>query len=501
MTGLRPYQDAAIAGIREALAGEARAVLLVLPTGAGKTRVAAELIRAAEAEGERVLFLAPRRELVHQASRALTREGVQHGLIQAGAVRGVDSYARVQVASIDTLLSRVVRRSKLKLSDPHLIVVDEAHLCITAARTGLLAKWPEAKVVGLTATPTRKDGRALGAVFERIIEPTTVAQLTIDGYLVPARYFSIAEPDLKGVGVVAGDYNAGALERAMNQPSLVGDVVATWLQRGGTRRTVVFASSIAHSLALCEEFQRAGVAAEHVDAGTDQASRDAVFSRFSCGETQVLVNVMLASYGFDLPELSCVVLARPTKSLMLYLQMIGRGLRPADGKSDCLVLDHSGAVHRHGFAAEAREWTLDGDRALVKRDAAAGAAREAAEPIKCPECSALFVALRKCPECGHELQVRAKMVKSATGELVEIGELKRVNEASRTFYLELRSIALERNWKPNSADAHYKHKTGSWPVWKWRFERPLPPSLETRRWVQSRMIAWQKGQERRSASG
>jgi len=219
----------------------------------------------------------------------------------------------------------------------------------------------------------------------------------------------------------------------MNRPKLVGDVVAHWLQHASDRRTVVFATSIAHSVALAEEFQRCGVAAEHVDADTPQPARDATFERFRTGQTQVLTNALLASFGFDLPVLSCVVLARPTRSLQLFLQMVGRGLRSAQGKADCLVLDHSGCVRRHGFAHDERAWTLDGERALIERPKAERERGEA-KVLTCPDCHAIFSGAQVCPECGHYFAPKGRTVTTLDGELVEVGINLEPDERGRMGY-------------------------------------------------------------------
>lgn len=494
---LRSYQHDAVERIARAYQQDRRAPLLQLATGAGKTVVAGEIIRREVADGRSCLFLAPRRELVYQASASLARAGVDHGVFMAGREDLEDAWANVTVASIDTALARVLKRGRRPFPDPDLIVVDEAHLSITKRRQALIDLWPEARLLGLTATPGRKDGRALGVLYDHLIEPVTVQQLTEQDFLVPARYFSLSEPDLSRVGIVAGDYNQGQLDHAVNQPGLVADIVATWLAKAGGRRTVVFATSIAHSVALSESFQRAGVAAEHVDANTPTAERAEIFARFISGRTQVLTNCYLASYGFDLPELSCVVLARPTKSLVLYLQMLGRGLRPAEGKSDCLVLDHSGAVHRHGFAADDRFWTLDGKYALEEpRSRSTGPAAQ----IDCPECGCVFTGTRTCPECGWVKKPRGREVETLDGELIEIGIGQASEETDKqVFYAELLGICRERGYKTGFAAHKFRERFGIWPPRDWNYLRPLAPSLETRRWVKSRNIAWAKSQRRASA--
>lgn len=481
---LHPYQAAAIARLDQAVSDGARAPLLVAPTGSGKTIIAASLIDREARAGRRAMFLAPRRELIRQASTKLAAFGVGHGIILAGN-KGGNLFSQVQVASVDTLRARVDR---IPLPDPHVIVIDEAHLYITAIRAALVNRWPDALRIGLTATPCRKDGRGLGTLFDTLLEVESVQALTDAGYLVPARYFSIAEPDLARVRTVAGDYNQDELAQAM--APLVADVPATWLARAGDRRTVVFAVSVAHSVALRDAFIAEGVAAEHVDAGTPTGEREAVFARFASGQTQVLCNCQLATYGFDLPELDCVVLARPTKSLALYLQMLGRGLRTsvAAGKTDCLVLDHSGCVHRFGFATEDRGWTLDGHSDLAARRAtqASGSPRE----LTCPTCSCVFAGGRLCPSCGYYFAPVGREIRTLDGELIEIGKHLPPDESAKVaFFLELLGLASERGYRDGWAAHKYRERHGEYPPWAWNHLPVATPSLETRRWLKSRQIA------------
>lgn len=496
---LRPYQIEALQQVDAAIASGACAPLLVLPTGSGKTVIAAELICRERDAGRRVLFLAPRRELVHQTCEKLHDCGVSHGVLMAGAEHLHVRDADVQVGSIDTIIART-RSGRLCMPEFDIVIVDEAHLSVTDVRQKLMSTWPNALRLGMTATPTRKDGRALGLLYDALIEPATTAALTAQGYLCPVRYFSVSKPDLARVRTVAGDYNAGDLDAVMNQAVLVGDIVEHWLRHAGGRRTVVFCTSIDHSAAMAGEFLRAGVAAEHVDAGTPQAQRAATFQRFRSGDTQVLTNCFLASYGFDLPALSCVVMARPTKSLMLWLQMLGRGLRPAPGKSDCVLLDHSGSVHMHGFAADPREWTLDGTMALAAP--AKGARGEISTPkvIECPECHACFSGTRVCPECGYYLAPRGRPAETRAGTLVEMdaGLAPEVVDQQK-FHRELRAIGKERGYKDGWASNKYKDRFAKWPPWLWNTLEPLVPTMETRRWVKSRQIAWAKTKVRRTA--
>ena len=501
---LRPYQLGALEKLEQLKFMDVHAPLIVAPTGAGKTVIAAEIIR--RAADKRTLFLAPRRELIHQTCRKLDDIGVQYGVLLAGDKR-TNLGAMVQVASRDTLISRMLRTKKLELPPFQQVIVDEAHVGLTDRSQQLLALWPDATIIGLTATPTRSDGKALGRVYDELIEVSTTRELTELGFLVPGRYFSVSEPDLQKVRTTAGDYNRGDLEGVMHQAKLTGNIVEHWLAHAAQRRTVVFATTIPHSVALAQEFLAQGVAAEHVDANTPQHAREAIFDRFSCGRTQVLTNCTLASIGFDLPELDCVVFARPTKSLGLYLQMLGRGLRPAPGKHDCLVLDHAGNVHRHGFGTDDRFWTLHGKYAIDEKRAAEAKAERAKkeEPaqITCPQCKCVWVGSNTCPSCGYFFQAKPRTIGTREGSLVEVGPNKTramTEEQRRAFFLELYGYSEMKNYKPGWAAYKYKERFGAWPPRNWSSHTSayggIDPSQATMRWVLSRQIAYSRAKRR-----
>jgi superfamily II DNA or RNA helicase len=496
---LRPFQVRSVEAIEAAWDSGRHAPLLALPTGAGKTVVFAtltdrELTAGGEAPGA-VIVSVPRRELIGQTVDKLGAVGIAPGVVCAGmdAAAGLD--APVLVCSVDTLHARVQRRDALVLPRPRLFIADEAHLMITARKVALVEQLRPERILGCTATPTRRDGRALGVLFDTLVEPATVSSLTAAGFLVPARPWSWP-PDLRGVRIDAKtkDYQIGDLAAAVNQPKLVGDIVEHWLKLAGARRTVAFTVDIKHAVALAEAFRRVGVAAEFVSAQTPRRERTAILARFRSGETQVVCNCFVLAYGFDLPEISCVILARPTKSLMLYLQMVGRALRPAAGKADCLVLDHAGAVHRHGFIADERRWTLDGHTALVEN---ATRTREPKPATVCPNCDAIFTGTPTCPECGYKLRPKGRMVETLAGDLVELGaEEKPDTQERQVFYLELRGYASDRSYKPGWAAYKYRERHGSFPPWSWNALPVLTPSPATLRWIKSRQIAWARGKGR-----
>ena len=347
------------------------------------------------------MFLAHRREIIQQTSAKLIANGIAHGIIMAG----VDPrpMANVQVASIDTLRVRALNSSAMPMPLANLVILDEAHHARAETYRRVVEAYPNAVILGLTATPCRGDGRGLGNIFETIIECPQVAELIEQGYLVKTRVYAPTNPDLKGVRVQAGDYVESQLADRMDRPKLIGDIVTHWHQYGERRRTVCFAVNVAHSIHLRDEFIRSGVRAEHIDGGTPKTERDASLARLASGEIEIVTNCMVLTEGWDMPEAGCCILARPTKQMGLYRQMVGRVLRPADGKLDAVIIDHSGAVYRHGLPEDHVEWTLAVDRravnpAQVKRDSG-----EAPKLHECPSCKAVMVA-PPCGACGWQPQ-------------------------------------------------------------------------------------------------
>lgn len=461
----RPYQVEGIDAARRAIAEGVKRVLLVLATGGGKTVVAALVALGALLKGKRVLFVGPRREIIAQAFWKLVEAGIPElscGVIMADGViphavtrQPYDArrpHAPVQVASVQTLANR-------KPPPADVVFIDEAHHATSETWAKIIAHYTEAGavVVGLTATPCRADGAGLSKWFDRMHVIAGFADLAAQGFLVTPRVFSTPHaPDLSKVRLTrSGEYNAEELAATMRTRALVGDVVEHWRKHAEGRTTVVFAASVEHSRDLCEAFRAAGVAADHVDANTDPAERDAALARLARGETTVLCNMGICTEGWDLPRCKCVIIARPTKSLSLFLQMAGRGLRPWEDVS-AILLDHAGVVHEHGLPQDDREWSLDG---RVKRKGA----------VAVRTCDGCYAALpggtAVCTECGYVFPVEEREVPEVVdGELLEVESKPKPTVTERAgWYATALAEAAARGRKLGYARHRYREKFDVWP--------------------------------------
>jgi superfamily II DNA or RNA helicase len=363
---------------------------------------------------------------------------------------------------------------------------------------GLVQAYPDAIILGLTATPCRTDGRGLGNVFQTLIQGPSVAELIRSGHPVPPKIYAPMRPDLSGISVARGDYVESQLAQRMNTAQLVGDIVEHWHRLGEGRPTVVFTVTVAHSLHLRNEFRRSGVLAEHIDGSTPVEERKSILARFAIGSVDIICNCAVLTEGWDRPEASCLILARPTRSLGLYSQIIGRILRPAPGKTDALILYHSGAVFAHGFPDDEIAWTLRTDqRAENVSQAKRGTDPHTPALTTCPECFGVRFEGKPCTLCGwHPVRV-PKPIEIVDGELGEVLRDRTVHVSPRdtlTFYRELLGILAEKRRrnptvKEGWAAYKFKEKFGHWPPFDWCSAGPLTPSPATRAWVRSRDIA------------
>jgi superfamily II DNA or RNA helicase len=438
---LRPYQSQAISDLRLAYRDGARAPLLVMPTGAGKTCVMAEILRALEARGRNAIVLVHRRELIAQTTTKLQLAGVQHGIIAAGIQSAA---APIQVASVQTLARRLAQIS----TAPDLVVIDEAHHATAGSWQRALDHWPHALRLGVTATPTRMDGRGLSAVFDRLVFGPSVADLVGAGYLTNWKIYAPPQiADLSHIRRRAGDYAIDQAAEAMDRPTVTGDAIAHYNRLAAGQRGIAFCCNVQHAEHVASSFNAAGIAAATLLGSTDPLVRDSTVQQFAAGQIQVLVTVDVVSEGFDIPAAGCAILLRPTQSLGLYLQQVGRVLRPAPGKAAAIVLDHVGNVHRHGFPDDPRDWSLD-DR--LKRAAGAGGAAPSVRT--CPACFAAFKPAPLCPCCGAACAPPPRTIRQQDGELKELqrvnAQLRKAERRKARTIGELLALAKQRGYSP-----------------------------------------------------
>jgi len=495
---LRPYQASAIHALRLGLAGGVLRQMLYSPTGSGKTECAMAIIHGAMLKGKRVVFLCNRINLVGQASRRFYRSGIQHGIIQGDNTRNIDS--QVIVASIQT----VARRG---MPDCDLIVIDEAHAVAGSKEfRSVLIERNNIPVIGLSATPFAKGlGKHYeelgGALFESMTVATSIAKLIDEKFLVDCEIYAPSEPDMTGIKQSRNsfgelDWSDMDIERAVDKPKLIGDIVGHWLKLSNGLPTVCFASSIAHSKHIVESFRAAGVAAEHVDCYTDEAERAAILARVESGETTIVSNVGILTEGWDFPACRTMILARPTKSLIRYIQMIGRVLRPHATKTLALVLDHSGTVRRLGFPTDDFPLELDDGK---PKQASAGK-KEEDLPKACHHCHAMKPPRTAvCPKCGFKAAMSPKSPVVGDGELKLMTKgAKATMDVKQRVYSELLTIAHVRGRSSGWVAHQYKSRFGVWPKGL-QDVVANSVSVETENFVRSRQIAYAKSQEKRRA--
>ena len=507
----RPYQETAIERVREAIRAGHRRVLLVIATAGGKTFTSGKIIQGTVNNGQRAIFMAHRKELIEQCSKTLEYDiGVDHGVIKRGHPRR-DRSKQVQVASIQTLIKRDHWPAKL-------IVIDEAHRAVAPSYVKLVERYDDPIVLGLTATPYRRDGQPLGRKydehgneigfgFDALVEVITTQELVDQGYLVNPTVFGCANPDMSRLKVGAkGDYSPSSASKAVEKTIMHGEIIANWVKicgeatgaetiwgevpidsdgneiqgelfindvSGKTRRkvmhtncdacTVAFLPTVEDSKRLAEQFNAAGVAAAHIDGETPDLERERILNDLRDRKIYVVCNVEILTEGWDLPHLECIIGARLTRSKALFKQMGGRIMRPDDDKRFAYLLDHANWTRTHGFLTDPTDHSLDGREKRPRKG-------ESGAPTKdCPQCGSLHPLLtRICEECGYEFPARETVFTDE--DLVELNGRK-IKSAS-DVPLEIRQQAFNRyamncaeeKRNPKQADYLFFKEFGEWPT-------------------------------------
>ena len=422
MTGLRSYQTAAVESALQALA-TAGSAIVQMPTGSGKTRAATAIVKSATGP---IWFVCHRREIIRQAAKAFTAADITFGVVSPGHPFQPD--VGVQILSVQTLVKRVA-----DIPAPSLVIWDECHHVAAKSWATIRNALTGAKHLGLTATPERLDGKGLAEWFSVLIKGPTVRTLIDDGYLVPFRYFAPSEPDLTSAKLQAGDYRKVDIEKAMNIPVLIGDALAEYKKNLDGKRALVFASSVDASRSLAERFNAEGVPAIHVDGTTPSDVRDDAVEKLAAGDIKVLTNVEVFTEGVDIPAIDAVILLRPTKSPALFLQMVGRALRPAPGKTEAVIFDHAGLWLDHDLPSADFMWSLEGD---AQKERLAAARANGGRKRRCPECKEVRVERVETCTCGYEFPT-GREIGEYDGQLWELrgdvpeGFERKINFAER----------------------------------------------------------------------
>lgn len=408
----RPYQEQGIAEIRAAIADGCQDVLYALSTGGGKTVMFCYMAAAAAAMGTRTCIIVHRNELIKQASRSLEALGIEHGVISA-QYNQTSKYALIQVASIHTL----VRRTGY---DFDFLIFDEAHHCTSDTWRTVRARHPEAVALGVTATPCRLSGRGLGTIFERLIVGPSMTELIAGGFLVPAKVYAPQTLDLSCLRVRGGDYLKEQLSDLMDRREITGCAVQHYRRLCDGYPAVAFCVSVAHAEHVAAQFRAEGYRAASIDGGMPQEERDRLIGDLGGGRLNVLTSCDLISEGVDIPVVTAAILLRPTKSTSLYMQQVGRVLRPSPGKAHAIILDHVGNVWRHNLPDVDRQWSLD--------EGVEKGPREAIETkIKqCGLCYFIHPPAPVCPKCGYEYPAPPQReVEQVDGSLKEVTDAER----------------------------------------------------------------------------
>jgi superfamily II DNA or RNA helicase len=492
---LRDYQRDALQAVRDSVRQGVKRVVLQAPTGSGKTLVACDLVNGALSKGNRMTFVVSSLSLIDQAVTMFWDEGIRDvGVIQANHV--LSDWSRpIQIASIQTINSRKI------YPECQAVVIDECHQLHKAHIQWMQhPDWKDVPFVGLSATPWTS---GLGKYFETLLVMSTTRELIDRGYLSKFKVYAADHPDLSQVKVVAGDYHEKQLSGVMQSGGLVANVIETWRTMWGKDKTLVFGVDCAHAEALRDRFLEAGISCAYQDAQTPSAERAAIKRGFHDGTYRVVCNVGTLTTGVDW-DVRCLVLARPTKSEMLFVQICGRALRTADGKDHALILDHTDTTSRLGMVTDIHHEHLSGG----KFDQSAKVIRKPALPKPCPKCDFLIPPrVLKCPECGYERKIESH-VHEREGVLVEFTGSSRARkktspklfpytpEEKARFYQQLKGYALERGYKPGWAFMKFIDKFAHKPEWAWQALPPMAPGPEVRNWIKAALIAWAQSRNR-----
>jgi len=477
------YQKETVKQARELVRQGFKNILIVSPTGSGKTMIATHMTDIARIKQSRVAFVVDRLSLIQQTSRTFFDAEIDHGVIQADHPM-YHPWKKVQICSQQTLARR-------KWPDANVIFVDEAHTLTETVKKRIASR--DTVTFGLTATPFSK---GLGKYYDAVVNVTTTNNLIASKHLSNYRIFAASEPDMTGVKVVNGEWDRAETEKRALE--VVGDCVAEYLKLGEGRKFICSAVDVNHVMELQRQFMAAGIVCStytYKDLANDRAD---IVEEFRKPDSNIrgLITVTAASKGFDVPDIGVVIMARPLrKSLAEHIQFFGRGLRTAPGKTECLILDHSGNCKRFWD-----EWNDFFETGAVELDDGKSKKARKKKPVEkeremavCPSCAHVHMALPHCPACGHEYPIR-NTVQHVAGTLTEL--IAGNNRAAQTselwpqicYYVQLKPLEADRARK--KALALFKQMTGQWPNKEYSATEAKPIGKEVLGKIKSMNIAY-----------
>jgi DNA repair protein RadD len=463
----RDYQQKGLDLLRQAYADGFRKILFFLATGGGKSVIFILLVAGLLRNKKKILLVVKRRQLVFQAQRHFSKWGIDSS-IMIGSTKGFNSSCNLQICSIDT----IARRDISFLAGFDFTIIDECHDATSDSYQELFKQLLEMNpcmtFIGLTASPF-PIGKKVHNFWGCCVKPIEVHELRERGFLTPCDVFIPSEIDLSKMKTKAGDYDQKELSEKMSEMEIIGDVVETYKKLGQNKAAILFAVNKEHSLLMAEAFKQAGIPAVHCDESTPQKERDDSIKKLQAGEIKILCNVNIFSTGVDIPEAEVGIMARPTKSEVLYIQQVGRLLRPYrrcgkckssyDNSEKCyvcgydkpeyikekaIILDHGNNIARHGSPFRIRKATLTKEDVKEKE-------KEDGDLIAVKTCKACFIAfpahLKSCPNCDHENEKRQRVIKRSDGKLVPYDEILEMEESLKDFELTQRIKGLKPNFK------------------------------------------------------
>lgn len=434
---LRPYQEELLNQTRQAFQQGYNSPCIVLGCGGGKTVLFAYMAEQSQKKGNTVWFLVHRKELLDQTIETFNRFNINRETIHIGMVA---TYAN----NLD------------KYPKPDFIIFDECHFSAAKTWQKIINKFPNVKIAGLTATPTRLDQKPLGGIYDTLVIGDSAKKLINKGYLAPYRYYAPPVTDLSSLQMKGRDFDKEKATELLSTNAIFGDVINHYVSLANGLQAICYCSTIKHSEDMAKAFQDNNINAVHFDGNTPKKERTEIIEKFRNKEIQILCNVDLISVGFDCPDVDCCILLRPTMSTALYIQQSNRALRYRKDKV-AVILDHVNNYERHGLPDDEREWSLENS---YKQEEAFNENGEL-KIRQCPSCFSTFKTANVCPYCGYEYELKEIEIKNI--KEIELREIKELEEKEiQKIVLDYREPNECKNMKELAEYAKNRNYKNGW---------------------------------------